>query len=148
MTYYKDLTIYSEHDRIFDNAKTIGWLDKHHPFESGSISSDLLKKLSILLKYPPRRSMGFHTCEFCGGSNQIIQVCYGTEIALGSYEIYVLFDKAIYISPSLIYHYIVKHHYKPPDIFLEALEKCNVMNVIKEVNLANRQKNSTPHPIP
>ena len=40
---------------------------------------------------------------------------------LGNGEIRVRGEAAYYASPTLIYHYVVAHHYKPPEEFIEAV---------------------------
>jgi hypothetical protein len=42
---------------------------------------------------------------------------------IGDGEIRVIGKSAIYAAPTLIYHYVVEHQYKPPDEFIEAVLK-------------------------
>src|SRR5439155_5623857 len=45
-------------------------------------------------------------------------------LMLGGAEIRVFGERGrIYAAPNLIYHYVVAHHYKPPDEFLQALRQ-------------------------
>ncbi len=71
---------------------------------------------------------GIHTCEFCALSDHQWftqqQNTYGESAhwaSLGDGEIRVLGESVVYAAPALIYHYVVEHHYKPPDEFIEAV---------------------------
>ena len=42
-------------------------------------------------------------------------------MSIGDGEIRVLGKSAIYSAPTLLYHYVVEHHFKPPEEFIEAI---------------------------
>ena len=52
------------------------------------------------------------------------QIAVGEEMLLGSAEIRV-FGQAglIYAAPNLIYHYVLLHHYSPPEVFVPAMKE-------------------------
>jgi len=56
---------------------------------------------------------GFHECEFCSGKP-----------ARGNGEIEVLGrDGNVYVAPAMVIHYVEAHEYRPPDVFIEAVER-------------------------
>ena len=67
---------------------------------------------------------GLHRCEFCPNwtSDHFYPTRNGEKLLLGYSEIRVIGPSGqSYAAPSLIYHYLSEHHYKPPDSFLSAL---------------------------
>lgn len=46
---------------------------------------------------------------------------HGQERLIGSAEIRVFGADVVYAAPTLIYHYVIVHHYKPPSAFVRAL---------------------------
>jgi hypothetical protein len=71
------------------------------------------------------QTRGGHDCEFCHVS--AVPRYFernGQRLFLGTSEIRIFSQTGtIYAAPTLIYHYVAAHHYKPPDEFLEALRK-------------------------
>jgi hypothetical protein len=48
----------------------------------------------------------------------------GERTSLGQAEIYVFGEEGrVYVAPTLIFHYVTVHHYKPPIEFVQALKK-------------------------
>ena len=73
---------------------------------------------------PVIQTRGFHVCKLCDMSpTQIPTIKRGNEtLKVGSAEIRVFGqDGTIYAAPNLIYHYVVDHHYRPPDLFIQAV---------------------------
>ena len=127
MSYFEDLTPYSYyHLGISDNTLNIGWLGREQPYNRGEVQEDILASLWEFLHYRMLRLRGFHVCEFCTSShNGPLPIERNYEILhLGTSEIRVIGNnKKIYAAPDLIYHYIAEHSYRPPEEFLEAVEK-------------------------
>lgn len=131
MTYYQDLTPYEySPDPLVDpRPLNVGWLSREMPFEKGVTSQQfkdrLLEFCSDELVINIMR--GFHACEFCNLSyeqwadkrNKPGEKNHWASIGDG--EIRVLGKSAVYAAPSLIYHYVIDHQYKPPDEFVEAV---------------------------
>jgi hypothetical protein len=70
--------------------------------------------------------MGIHECPYCDDfSAQRHSFPDGTYLHFGSVPVWV-FGKArrIYVAPGLIYHYVVAHHYCPPQEFIRAVIRC------------------------
>ena len=94
----------------------VGWLTKHRPFATGTVSADFLAALDrfweddLFVHRTTRRP-----CPLCGE----LVTLEGLE--LGSAEIRVLGDDDIFAAPDLLMHYITVHAYCPPDSFIEAV---------------------------
>src|SRR5690242_6978477 len=91
MSYYSDLTPYeysqSNADRRLLN---VGWLDRSHPYQTGSVSAEVLRATLKLCENPVRQTRGFHVCEFCERpAFGVIVTTSDKEITLGSAEIRV-----------------------------------------------------------
>jgi adenosylhomocysteine nucleosidase len=114
MTYIPDLSPYKYHAFPTEpNLLAVGWLDSTIPYPKGSVAKSSITKLIRFATQPVNRTRGFHVCQFCNTarSNGEIRVAGA--------------DGIVYAAPVLISHYIEKHEYKPPDQFLEALERMS-----------------------
>ena len=58
-------------------------------------------------------SAGVHNCELCQ-----------YDPPHGHLNLFVPDGTRILVCPELITHYIAAHHYRPPDVFLEAVLNC------------------------
>jgi hypothetical protein len=133
MTFYQDLTPYVYFKRREPPdllSLNIGWLDVTQPYVQGDTSQVFRDRLFefCLDKYVVHIARGFQECQFCGLSSEPWfeenEFKYGENahwMSIGDGEIRVLGSSAIYSAPALIYHYVVEHHYKPPQEFIEAV---------------------------
>ena len=122
MSYFEDLTPYGYGLKIVkDNTPelNVGWLEKNKPYPIGETSQKFKDRLSIFCskEFLVGLTKGVHECEFC--SPEV--VIEGTRLVVGNGEIRVIGKSAIYAAPELIFHYVVNHHYKPPDEFINAV---------------------------
>jgi hypothetical protein len=117
VAYYPDLYLF---DRDPDTRK-VGWLDTVHVYPKGVPSEELLEALWQFAKAPVCRTRGFHECTLCE-RRQAVEMERGDErLLLGTAEIRVYgANRVLYAAPTLIYHYVAKHHYQPPDEFVQA----------------------------
>ena len=122
MSYFADLTPYS-YRQLADYVKRVhvGWLDGNHPFEHGDSLPGIVERIEELCKAPVRRTRGWQKCPFCQEYLITHALQGGRQMALGDAEIEVETPEVIYVSPTLILHYIVVHGYKPPDQFMNAV---------------------------
>jgi len=107
--FYKDLSKYTyTYTNKNDNHLNIGWLDDKHDFPKGDFpeKKDLLFKLKKLKTY--KHTKGSHTCQICGKR-------------LGNSEFIIKYNNIYYHAPNSLSHYIIKHDYKPPQIFIDAV---------------------------
>ncbi len=122
MTYFDDLSEYTYFGRYSrPGTRNVGWLDAAHAFPQ-EVPSE--KTLDLLWNFCPvsvARARGIHCCELCEPPRTAYVARNGQHFLLGTHEIRVFSDSVIYAAPSLIYHYVRTHHYKPPDEFLSAI---------------------------
>lgn len=125
MAYYPDFSEYRYHQAgIKKGTVNIGWLEARCDFTRGTPSKEFLSKLWQYCKIPFVQTRGFHDCPFCKfPANGIQRVEFEGEVLnLGSGELRVFGeDGIIYACPSLIFHYVKDHFYKPPNVFIEAV---------------------------
>ena len=125
MSYFEDSTEYQYENREKDGSVNIGWLDINHSYATGEVTTEFIDKLWIYLSFPINIYRGFHSCELCKKStnDSVPTVFYkGEQREVGFHEIRVFsHNKKVYAAPTLIFHYIVEHQYKPPDEFIDAV---------------------------
>lgn len=122
MTYFKDLSEYTYLSDMYRSGTiNIGWLSAIG-FETESPSLLVLDYLWDFCSISIAATRGLHFCEICKIEQYIIAEKNGIRLKLGNAEIRVFSeDGEIYAAPNLLYHYIQKHHYKPPEKFIKAL---------------------------
>ena len=110
--YYYDLTYYTCH--YFENSKNIGWID-NVAYKSGDVPIDFIGNLYKYIEAPIR------AVRDCFDPQEIIY--NGKKKQLGYFEIRVLSEdgKIKYASPDLIFYYVLKNRYKPPQEFINAV---------------------------
>jgi hypothetical protein len=118
MAWFEDLTPY-EYDREVDpSVLNIGWLDADYPFPQGKTPVDFQNALRDLCARPMRLHRGFHRCQFCAADER-------TRVdwpRIGNGQIRVRGSSGVwYAAPTMVHHYVVVHHYRPPDVFLDAV---------------------------
>jgi hypothetical protein len=139
VTYFEDLTGYSycETDIVPTDdgyreyrpryrRLNVGWLDRPHPVPTGDVPGWLPDTLLDLVAGPLVNVMrGVHRCTHCDGfERDMLTVPYrsGT-VSMGHAEIRVPGEgDVMYAAPTLIYHYVSEHSYRPPRPFIDALE--------------------------
>lgn len=132
MAYFQDLTPYAYYvDPPGVASLNVGWLSQSMPFSQGETSQAFKDRLFqfCLDEYVVHIARGFHVCELCSKVSEEqwyaeSQGRYGEKtqwLNIGDGEIRVIGKSAIYAAPTLIYHYVVEHQYKPPDAFIEAV---------------------------
>lgn len=119
--YFKDMSLYSyqRDERSFN----IGWLDDKHQYSRGEVDINFLTSLWEYMKYPINQTRGYHSCQLCEKSKILYASYNGIEVPLGTSEIRVFSpdSKTIFSAPNLIIHYIIDHHYRPPEIFISSV---------------------------
>jgi hypothetical protein len=126
MACFKDLSDYTYANSAFGRppTKAIGWLGFGHEFSTAEPSVELLDLLSEYCSVSIALMRGGHDCEFCPTGTARLARRKGYALLLGVSEIRVFSrDGQIYAAPTLIYHYVADHHYKPPNEFLQALRE-------------------------
>jgi hypothetical protein len=115
----------------------VGWLDGAHGYPQGATPPAFEEKLWAYCRVPVSRLRGLHTCEVCADPTDGFQATRGEEKLLrGSAEIRVFGSRIsgprgaspdgppvrlVYAAPDMVYHYVIDHHYRPPDEFIQAV---------------------------
>ena len=125
MTYFADLTPYSFlASAAASPALNVGWLDPAHSFHEGATEPEFHRRLFALCEHPVHRTRGIHRCAFCPeleAAPAQRETLDGRTVFLGSAEVRVDGEGVTYAAPNLIYHYVVRHQYRPPDEFIRAV---------------------------
>lgn len=126
-----DLTEYDlceDAERFGMAPLAIGFLQYGQRFE---VSTQYKALVAQLLPYcaPQNRVAALPQamdCPLC--REKVVVEIAGESVQLGSAEIRVIGEQAIYAAPDLLPHYVDKHGYKPPDEFIEALQQGSGVN--------------------
>jgi hypothetical protein len=150
MAYFSDLTSYCYLEDM-PAAKNVGWLRQGHEFDTMAPTEETLDLLWSFCSFPVLRMRGIHQCDLCAIPQAVTVVRNGATLMLGTGEIRVFSSEpdtsvlkralghtesgglfflsrsplawSIFAAPTLIYHYVQTHHYKPPDEFLRAMKE-------------------------
>lgn len=124
MAVYKDFSEYQLDNKKMQNVINIGWLGEKGSFPQGDASDEFLVNLWEYYKCPVFSTRNIYQNEKLDGYWRFFTAIFnGREIGLGNSEVRVL-DKergVIYASPNLLIHYIVNHHYCPPEEYIKAV---------------------------
>lgn len=128
MAYFKDLTSYSYGPAMYrPNTLNVGWLERGYDFDTELPGELFLENLWKFCSISVARTRGIHECDICDVLSRVHSYKAernGERLLLGSSEIRVFSNTRIcYASPTLIYHYISVHHYRPPREFVMAVLK-------------------------
>ncbi|WP_204002246.1 DUF7919 family protein [Virgisporangium aurantiacum] len=139
MTYFEDLTDYTYYgpDIISRDGGylefqpryrrlNVGWLDAPHPVPTGPAPEWLAPTLLDVIAGPQVNVMrGFHLCTHCGpaATRAMLTVEHdGRPVSLGHAEIRVPAGAGVmFAAPTLVWHYVTAHAYRPPQSFVDAL---------------------------
>jgi hypothetical protein len=122
--YFRDLTPYNY---AYTGEETprplnVGWLSPKEPFEHGDTTEIFKARLFEICKVRSEETRGFYGCPFCAIDGEVVEQRGNCILNLGSAEIRVIGESGkVYASPNLIYHYVVRHHYRPPEEFVSAV---------------------------
>jgi len=100
----------------------VGWIEEAG-FTTGAVPEELVE--ALIAAYPakiiPDGTRGIHTCTFCEVEMPKVE-WKGEKVDVVGYGHYlVLYEKAVYMAPALLLHYILDHDYCPPQIFTDAV---------------------------
>ena len=100
----------------------VGWIEEAD-FTTGAVPEEFIEALIAALptKIVPDGTRGWHTCTLCEVPMPKVE-WKGENVDVRGYGHYlVLHKKAVYMAPALLLHYILDHHYRPPQIFIDAV---------------------------
>jgi hypothetical protein len=128
--YFEDLSVY-EYKLPFQMPviENVGWLGQDKNYTKGDVEVTILNRLRGLIfdnddrvSVIMNRMRCIHPCPLCG--EREVKITNGSDYEyLGAAEILIpnARGELFYAAPTLIYHYIVTHGYKPPKKFLQSL---------------------------
>ena len=124
--YFADLSPYGYSPRVASEddppVLSVGWLDAQHPYPTGDVPDAVAQCLWEYCRIRVEATRGLHECELCPKLEPGRHVTReGETLLLGSAEIRVFAEGVVFAAPNLVYHYVVDHHYLPPDEFLRAI---------------------------
>lgn len=127
MTHYPDSSAYT-YSPSGTPLLNVGWLNAWGRFSKGPVNQDLVDRLWAYRDHGTPPCRGFQPCPICnrwrvtfGNAAQVTEIYQGTTRALGSVELRVFGASSGYAAPDLLIHYILRHQYRPPDAFIDAV---------------------------
>jgi len=123
MAHFEDLSRYVYLSRIApQSTKNVGWLERGHHFDEMVAAKEILDALWNHCTISVVQTRGIHLCNLCMPGKKVVAERNGRRVLLGTSEIRVFAASGeIYAAPTLIFHYVRTHRYKPPAEFLSAL---------------------------
>jgi hypothetical protein len=120
--YYPDLSPHIRHIVTgHPGVLAVGWLDGRHEFPTGKVGFRDAWKIRRLVKHPVFLTRGHHICELCSAPTGRFES--PSEEVMGNGEVWLSTpDGVIYAFPTLLSHYIRRHHYLPPPPFVNAVK--------------------------
>jgi hypothetical protein len=128
MAFFADLTPYAyDRPEPDPNVLNVGWLSAGQPFAKGVPDQRFVEALRKLVARPTMLHRGVHVCEFClqptlrqsaAGLKKFLDAPPDTA---GNGQIRVRGGQVTYAAPTLILHYVLEHHYAPPEEFIAAV---------------------------
>jgi hypothetical protein len=102
----------------------VGWIEEAG-FKTGAVPDECIA--ALIADYPnkivPDGTRGWQTCTLCNVEMVNVEWKGKTVDLVGNGHYLVHYEKAVYMAPALLLHYILEHHYCPPQIFIDATVK-------------------------
>ncbi|OGO38169.1 MAG: hypothetical protein A2147_08050 [Chloroflexi bacterium RBG_16_57_8] len=102
----------------------VGWIEEAG-FTTGAVPEECIE--ALVAAYPakiiPDGTRGLHTCTLC--KVELPKVGWkGKTVDVKGYGHYLVrHENSVYMAPALLLHYILDHHYRPPQVFIDAVIK-------------------------
>ena len=149
--YFADYSLYSYETSFLDPTDpsvvyNIGWLENGHEFNIAEPDEVFLNQLFELSRTSINKMRGEHHCDLCHIDDvqfhvrnydgvvcrypyRTVEVWRGQASTLGNGEIWVRGEgDCVFAAPNLIFHYVRKHQYNPPQEFIEAVNRHYLNN--------------------
>lgn len=119
-------------DFYFPEVRCVGWLHGDNEFIVGTVPSSFLPRLKELVVSSDKgifsievnQVRGFHSCPVCGKKPVTVIDGEGKSLLLGSAELWVpdnATEGSYFATSDLIIHYVLDHHYQPPQEFIDSV---------------------------
>jgi len=117
MTHIPDL-VSKSYSGLTGPIRAVGWLESHSTFHRGKIDQEFARRLISLIEYQffDLGCFGFHYCSICKSENKI-----GPSGTSSQNILLVPASDYVYETPIWIGHYVIGHHYSPPNEFCRAV---------------------------
>lgn len=104
---------------------TVGWLERGKAYPTGKTSVEFQEKL-LAFCFNGRTVNPQNNIQRCAVGDNCPRILPPEKrndqtAHFGSSEIRVIGETEVYAAPTLIYHYVTGHHYRPPDEFITAV---------------------------
>jgi hypothetical protein len=106
----------------------VGWIEEAG-FTTGAVPDECIEALfaAFPAKIIPDGTRGLHTCTLCQVELPKVE-WKGKTVDLAGYGHYLVRnEKAVYMAPALLLHYILEHRYCPPKIFIDAVVNGKIL---------------------
>ncbi len=108
----------------------VGWIEEAG-FTTGDVPDECVE--ALIAAYPgkiiPDGTRGWHVCTLCK-VEMPKPVWKGKTIDVaGTGQYLVRSEQAVYMAPALLLHYILDHHYCPPQVFIDAVHNGKFMTI-------------------
>jgi len=126
MAYFEDLSPCTYFGNWSDRLASVGWLVPEKDFVKGEVSKEFFEALFSMLRKPwqPFIAAGHEPCRFCRFTHGPAKLRYlDEEVSIGTNNLFVPDGEKVFVSPSMILHYIDSHQYQPPVEFQAAVVK-------------------------
>ena len=137
MAHTADLTFFKYSPVSYGPSLAIGWLDNTHQYEVGKVPIEFLKKLGSYVAnystYIRQLYRGIHDNNLKTQYPKIKEY-YQENISsilldypLGNGEFHFHYNGRFYVAPAMTYEYIIENGYKPPEVFIQAVLKGEII---------------------
>jgi hypothetical protein len=103
----------------------VGWLQRNKAFPTGKSSVEFQEKLLAFCfeEHTVNQARALSRCAVGDNCPRLLPPVKseGQTAHFGSSEIRVIGENEIYAAPTLIYHYVTAHDYRPPNEFIAAV---------------------------
>lgn len=123
----------------------VGWLQERKPFATARLPAEFTDRLLPFCfeRYSLPGSRRDARCALSRECGLIRPLHEGDDIVYFDSHIRVIGEEDIFAAPSLIYHYVTVHQYKPPDAFVQAVLKGPAAGSAEHRALLNTLKLTT-----
>lgn len=116
----------------------VGWIEDAG-FTTGAVPDECIE--ALFAAYPSKiisdGTRGTHSCTLCDEESPEVKWKDKTVAVIGYGQYFVQVEKAVYMAPAPLLHYILDHHYCPPQVFIDAVNKGKFLTtddlVIKKI---------------
>lgn len=133
--FYEDMSDYCYYlKKPLNTVQNVGWLDSSRKYKTGEISKYFLPKLACIItgndifNAQVNVIRGVHPCALSNCTINDVNCDQYYKANLGSSEVWIPFNNNFLATPTMVYHYIEKHHYLPPEPFIKAVMACKLQS--------------------